>query len=70
MSTGKYAVYGGDINQDGSVNTLDMVSAESQSSSFGSGYIVQDVNGDGVVDALDLIMIDNNAADFIMVKKP
>ncbi len=70
MAAGKYAIFGGDINQDGSVNTLDMVSAESQSSSFGSGYIVQDVNGDGVVDALDLIMIDNNAAGFVIVKKP
>ena len=70
MAAGQYVVYGGDINQDGLVNTLDIVSAESQSSSFGSGYIEQDVNGDAVVDALDLILIDNNAAGFVMVKKP
>jgi hypothetical protein len=70
MAAGQYVVYGGDINQDGFVNILDMDSCESQSSSFGSGYIEQDVNGDAVVDALDLILTDNNAAAFIMVKKP
>ena len=65
-----YCIYSGDVNGDGIINAADINSLSSAASSFSTGYITDDVNGDGIVDAMDLILTDNNAANFIAVKKP
>ncbi len=61
----KYVIYGGDVNQDGVVDTADMTPVDNDGSNFVSGYLPTDVNGDGIVDTGDMTIVDNNAASFI-----
>jgi hypothetical protein len=70
MSDLGYALYGGDVNQDGFINLQDMIAAESDASVFSSGYLQADSNGDGTVDSSDLILIDNNASLFLEAITP
>ena len=65
-----FLIYCGDVNQDGAVNALDQTSIQTAAVGFTIGYLTTDVNGDGIVDAFDLVMADNNAAKFVVVKKP
>jgi hypothetical protein len=67
---GEYVLYGGDVNQDGTVNQIDIDNIYNAANTFTSGYLPEDSNGDGVVDAMDLIMTDNNAARFIITLHP
>ncbi|GAP42401.1 protein containing PKD repeat [Lentimicrobium saccharophilum] len=64
MTDGHCAIFGGDVNQDGSVDTADMTPVDNDASDFATGYLVTDVNGDGTVDTGDMTIIDNNAATF------
>jgi hypothetical protein len=64
LISGKYVIYSGDINQDGAIDGLDMISIDNEAAVFASGYIPEDINGDSVIDALDMILLDNNAAEF------
>ncbi|MFN2335892.1 MAG: hypothetical protein ABR560_02900, partial [Bacteroidales bacterium] len=50
---GLYLVYGGDVNQDGIVDTGDMNLVDNGSSAILRGYNAADVNGDGIVDTSD-----------------
>jgi streptogramin lyase len=63
--SGKYLIYGGDVNQDGIVDSGDMVPADNLATAFGTGYIPEDANGDGLMDSSDMILIDNNAEAFV-----
>lgn len=62
---GYWVIYGGDVNQDGIVDSGDMIPVDNLSSSFGNGYLPEDANGDGLIDSGDMILIDNNATGFI-----
>ena len=66
----RFAIYSGDINQDGSVDAADMAWGDNDASNFESGYVPSDINGDGFVDASDLVIIDNNAANYITAIRP
>jgi hypothetical protein len=68
--SGKYAIFGGDVNQDGLLDSGDMTPIDNLVSSFGSGYFPEDANGDGLMDSSDLTIVDNNATAFISVIKP
>jgi hypothetical protein len=65
-----FGIYGGDTNQDGVVDGLDMIPVDNQAAGFGTGYIPEDMNGDGSIDALDMILLENNAAAFISFVSP
>jgi hypothetical protein len=65
LLSGYYCFYAGDANIDGSVDGLDMIDVDNQSTAFASGYLAEDINGDGSVDALDMILLDNNATMFV-----
>ena len=67
---GTYVIYGGDENQDGLVDSSDMIDLDNAASSFTVGYLVTDINGDGLVDSSDMILIDNNAGDFVRTILP
>lgn len=62
---GKSCVFAGDANNDGLVDSSDMISVDNLASAFGTGYIPEDINGDGLIDSTDMIAIDNNATSFI-----
>jgi hypothetical protein len=66
----KFCILAGDVNQDGTVNAIDVSQLSNKVALFNTGYITEDLNGDGAADALDLILLDNNAANFATIKKP
>jgi hypothetical protein len=70
MAGGFYAIYGGDVNQDGSVDTADMTPVDNDAAAFTAGYIPTDANGDGIVDTADMTIVDNNSGDFITASTP
>ncbi len=70
LDDGNYAIYSGDVNQDGSLSQADMVLVFEESSLFTSGYVATDLNGDGVIDALDMIILDNNISNFVSAITP
>ncbi|QLH46032.1 MAG: hypothetical protein HWD58_10620 [Bacteroidota bacterium] len=53
VESGIYALYAGDINQDGVIDGLDYNNWETDNNNFGAGYLATDLNGDGIVDGLD-----------------
>ncbi len=67
----RWAVYGGDVNQDGYVDPLDLSLVDQGSFNYLSGRgLAEDVNGDGYVDPLDLSIVDNNSFNYVGVQKP
>lgn len=60
-----FAVYSGDVNQDGIIDFFDLSALDNDSYNFVSGYVVTDLNGDEVVDVIDLSIADNNAYNFV-----
>lgn len=62
---GVAVLFGGDVGQDGLVDSSDMIVADNDASAFAVGYILTDVDGNGLVDSSDMILIDNNSAAFV-----
>lgn len=58
MNSGVFALYAGDVNQDGSINTTDesLVS----DANFTEGYSIYDLTGDGLVDNADVSIVSSN----------
>ena len=65
-----YAVYSGDVNQDGSINAIDISIVDNDVLNFVTGYRRTDVTGNNVVDAADLTIVDNNAFNFVSKVTP
>ena len=66
----RFAVYGGDVDQDGSVDATDVSLVDNDATIYLSGYVVTDLTGDNFVDGTDFSIADNNAANFVSVVKP
>lgn len=67
---GVFVMYSGDINQDGIVDSGDMIPLDNDATSFAAGYLGTDVNGDGISDSSDMIFVDNNSTQFITKVSP
>ncbi len=67
---GKYCFFGGDVNQDGTLDTGDMTPVDNDASNYLTGYLPTDVNGDGVIDTGDITIVDNNAGNYINEVSP
>lgn len=65
VGPGVWALYSGDITQDGVVDGLDYNDWENDSNNFAGGYFTTDLNGDGIVDGLDFILWETNSNDFV-----
>ncbi|MEO8209999.1 MAG: LamG-like jellyroll fold domain-containing protein, partial [bacterium] len=61
----KFAIYNGDVNQDGTIDINDNQLIDNDALNFASGYISTDVNGDGTVDLADESISANNASNFV-----
>ena len=57
-----WLIYGGDVNQDGLVNSDDMTTVDYDSKTYTSGYMATDINGDGIIDSADMTIPDNNGS--------
>lgn len=66
----RFAIYSGDVNQDGTVDATDVSTIDNAASIFVSGYVVTDLTGDDFVDGTDFAIADNNAANFVSVVRP
>jgi hypothetical protein len=70
VDAGLYAIYTGDINQDGFVDPFDFADYSSDNVNFASGYLVTDMNGDGFVDPFDFSIYSSNNVNFVMAITP
>jgi len=70
MSPASFAIYAGDENQDGMVDTNDMGDIDNDACSFTVGYVLTDINGDGIVDTNDMALTENNMAGFVGKMRP
>ncbi|MFZ1323402.1 MAG: choice-of-anchor Q domain-containing protein [Ignavibacteria bacterium] len=61
----RFAVYSGDVNQDGTVDLSDGSLIDNDAFNFVSGYLPTDLNGDGFIDVADAVFADNNGFNFV-----
>ncbi len=66
----RFAIYGGDVNQDGTVDATDVSTIDNDAFNFLDGYVVTDLTGDDFVDGTDFAIADNNAANFVSAITP
>lgn len=66
----RFGIFGGDTNQDGTVDATDVSAIDNDAANFAGGYILTDLTGDEFVDATDFAIADNNAANFVSVARP
>ncbi|HRI84317.1 MAG TPA: choice-of-anchor D domain-containing protein [Ignavibacteria bacterium] len=64
-SPDRFAIYSGDVNQDGVIDLADGSLIDNDAFNFASGYLPTDVNGDGVIDLADGVYADNNGFNFV-----
>lgn len=65
ISSGLWAIYSGDVDQDEFVGIVDQGIVDNDVFNFSSGYVVTDITGDGFVDITDQGLLDNNIFNFI-----
>jgi hypothetical protein len=70
VAPGIYALYSGDMNQDGTINEADLPIFTTANTTAAHGYLVSDLNGDGSVDLLDYPIYKNNAAASVNAVRP
>ena len=70
LKSGKYCIFGGDVNGDGIIDSGDMIPIDNAAALFNTGYIATDVNGDGLINSLDINITGNNAVQFVGKKTP
>ncbi len=68
--SGKYLIFSGDINQDGSVDFNDYPDLDISSSNGDLGYLPYDLNGDASVDFNDYPILDINSSNGIIAITP
>ncbi|MEP7146624.1 MAG: hypothetical protein ABI792_06410, partial [bacterium] len=66
----RFAVYGGDVNNDGIVNLNDIINVSNSAINFVSGYVNTDMTGDNFVNLTDLILTQNNSVKFVRKVTP
>ena len=67
---GRYVIYGGDVTQDGAIDTGDMAMIDNDGSNYLTGYLVSDTNGDGSIDTGDMVTVDNNSNNYVSAITP
>lgn len=66
----EFAIYNGDVNQDGIVEATDLSLIDNDAANFTGGYVSSDINGDGTVDGTDALIAGNNSDNFVSVVRP
>ena len=57
LGDGNFALWSGDVNQDGIVESTDFSAIENDAQNFLSGYIVTDITGDALVESADYSLL-------------
>ena len=66
----RYAMYSGDVNNDGTVDLSDVLKINNDAGVFTSGYVVSDLTGNSIIDLSDVVLAQNNSSVFAGVKRP
>jgi len=66
----RFAIYSGDVNQDGTIDASDVSEVDNDANNSFSGYVRTDVTGDDFVDAADVSIVDNNAFNSVSAITP
>lgn len=67
---GNFAIFAGDVNQDGFINVADRSLVQSAFLSFTLGFVVEDVNGNGTVNVLDRSIVQSGLLNFVQKVTP
>lgn len=70
IGAGVYVIYGGDINQDGTIDFSDYPSLDTGNINGSTGYLTADLNGDGTIDFSDYPILDSNSVNGISIAQP
>jgi hypothetical protein len=65
-----YMIYGGDVNQDGAVDSGDYPSVVNDNFNYVSGYLGTDIDGNGSIDSGDYPIMVNNNFNYIGTAHP
>ncbi len=60
LGDGNFAVFSGDVDQNGDINQDDFSEVEIGSGYFITGYLNDDLTGDGLIESSDYSLIENN----------
>ena len=66
----RFALFSGDVNQDGAVDATDLALIDNDAFGFLGGYLPTDLTGDSFIDGTDFAVADNNASNFVSVVRP
>ncbi len=70
VESGVWAIFSGDLNQDGNIDNSDYSLWEFDANNFAFGNFASDLNGDGNVDNTDYSIWENNSNEFVSVIAP
>lgn len=70
LGGGKYALFSGDLNQDGMIETEDYTIMENDVLNILFGYQVSDLTEDGMVETSDYTLMENNVLGIIFMARP
>jgi subtilisin-like proprotein convertase family protein len=66
----RFAIFGGDVNQDNAVDLTDVITVFNSASNFVTGYNLSDVTGNNLVDLTDIVLVFNNSNNFVHSEVP
>ncbi len=66
----RFAMYSGDTNQDGAIDSTDFSNIENALNLFAFGYIPEDLTGDNLTENADYSLIENNLQLFLILQRP
>jgi len=67
---GYYLIYGGDVNQDGFVDTSDFSLVLNDAFNYVAGYLATDVVGQGIIDSGEFSILVNNGQNYVGTSHP
>lgn len=70
IDTQKYAIFSGDVDQNGIIDDMDFADTENELKLFLVGYLKDDINGDHIVESADYALIQNNVVNLISLSRP
>ncbi|MFM8432083.1 MAG: IPT/TIG domain-containing protein, partial [Bacteroidota bacterium] len=70
IAPGVWAIYSGELNADGFIDSFDAVFGEADNIAFAAGYLPTDLNGDGFVDTFDSPFLEQNNLNFVSSLRP
>ena len=71
VEPGVFAIYSGDVNQDGYIATDDVTTVDNDNLVGAAGnYLINDLNGDTYVGTDDVTLCDNNNLMGISIQRP